>query len=197
MVVVQCEQVWEQISDYIDGEVEAGTRSAMDEHIQGCQRCTSVLNGTRNVVALFGDERLFKAPLGYSWRLQRRIASDTRPPRRAMLGWLVASAAMVLVSGSVVIANRFGSENGQTKSEMANPGRVPADLEVVVTDHAKLFHLKECPFVRESDHPHAVTAAEAQREGYVPCVRCLGQYVSEIAAKLAHRAVLASAVSAR
>ena len=72
MAVVQCEQVWEQISDYIDGEVDASVRSAMDEHIQGCKRCTSVLEGTRNVVNLFGDERLFRVPMGYSWRLKRR-----------------------------------------------------------------------------------------------------------------------------
>jgi hypothetical protein len=197
MVVVQCEQVWEQISDYIDGEVDAGLRSALDEHIQGCQRCTSVLNGTRNIVGLYGDERLFKTPMGYSWRLQRRIASDMRPRRRAVLGWLVATAAVALVSGTLVIADRMGAESGGTKSPMAKLGRVPADLEVVVTDHGKLFHLKECPFVRESDHPHALTAAAAETQGYVPCVRCLGQYVGELAARLANWSSFAGFVATR
>jgi Putative zinc-finger len=187
MVVVQCEQVWEQISDYIDGDVDAGLRSALDDHIQGCQRCTSVLNGTRNVVDLYGHDRLFKTPMGYSWRLQRRIASDMQVRRRTVLGWLVASAAVALVSGSLVVANRMGSAAGSKKSQMASLGRVPADLEVVVTDHGKLFHIKQCPFVRQEDHPHALTAAKAESEGYVPCVRCLGQYVSEFAAKLLNR----------
>lgn len=197
MAVVQCEQVWEQISDYIDGDVDAGTRSALDEHLRGCQRCTSVLNGARNVVSLFGDERLFKVPMGYSWRIKRRIASDTKIRRRAVLGWLVATAAVAVVSGSVVLANRMqGGEQG-SKSVMANLGRVPSNLEVVVTDHSKLFHLKECPFVNQDDHPRSVSAAEAQASGYVPCVRCLGEYVQELAAKLLNRRVFASFMASR
>lgn len=192
MAVVQCEQVWEQISDYIDGEVDAGVRSAMDAHIQGCQRCASVLHGTQNIVNLFGDERLFKVPMGYSWRMKRRIASDTQIRRRAALGWLVATAAIAIVSGSVVLANRMSGPEQGSKSIMANLGSVPGNLEVVITDHGKLFHLKECPFVKQEDHPRSVTAAEAQASGHVPCVRCLGQYVQEVASKLVSRRAFAS-----
>ena len=197
MAVVQCEQVWEQISDYIDGEVDAGVRSAMDEHIQGCKRCASVLHGTQNIVNLFGDERLFKVPMGYSWRLKRRIASDTQIRRRAVLGWLVATAAVVVTAGSVVLVNRMSGPEQGAKSVMANLGHVPGNLEVVITDHAKLFHLKECPFVNQNDNPHSVTAAEAQASGHVPCVRCLGEYVQELASRLVNRRVFASFLSAR
>jgi len=196
MAVMQCEQVWEQISDYIDGDVDAGLRVTLDEHIRGCQRCTSVLNGTRNVLALYGDERLFKVPMGYSWRMQRRIASDVQVRRRTVIGWLVATAAVALVSGSVVLANRMGTAES-TKSVMAKLGRVPADLEVVVTDHGKLFHVKECPFVRQTDHPRPATAAQAEAEGYVPCVRCLGQYVGELAARLVNQKIFASFLASR
>lgn len=191
MAVMQCEQVWEQISDYIDGEVDAGLRVTLDEHIQGCPRCTSVLEGTRNVLALYRDERLFKVPTGYSWRMRRRIARDTQARRRVVMGWLVATAAVALALGSVVLADRMGRAKEPSKSVMARLGHVPADLEVVVTDHGKLFHVKECPFVRDADHPHALTAAEAERQGYVPCVRCLGQYVGELAARLANRKIFA------
>ena len=197
MVVVQCEQVWEQISDYIDGDVDGGLRSALDAHIQGCQRCTSVLNGTRNVVGLYGDDRLFKTPIGYSWRLQRRIASDMRVRRRTVLGWLVATAALAVISGSVVLANKMGAGSEVAKSPMAQLGRVPAEMEVVITDHGKLFHVKDCPFIRDEDHPHAVTAAQAEAEGYVPCVRCLGDYVGELAARLVNKGAWAGFLASR
>jgi len=197
MVVVQCEQVWEQISDYIDGEVDAGLRSALDDHIHGCQRCTSVLNGTRNVVDLYGDERLFKTPMGYSWRSQRRLHNDMLVRRRTVLGWLAATAALAVVAGSIVIADKMGSNSDGARSPMAHLGRVPADLEVVITDHGKLFHVKECPFVREQDHPHVVNAAQAEVQGYVPCVRCLGQYVGELAARLANRSTFAGMLATR
>jgi Putative zinc-finger len=197
MVVVQCEQVWEQISDYIDGDVDAGLRSALDTHIQGCQRCTSVLNGTRNIVSLYGDERLFKTPMGYSWRLQRRIAGDMRLRRRTVLGWLVATAALAVISGSVALAGKMGAASGGAKSPMAQLGRVPAEMEVVVTDHGKLFHVNGCPFIREEDHPHSMTAAAAQTEGYVPCVRCLGEYVQVLAANFVNKGAWAGFLASK
>jgi anti-sigma factor RsiW len=72
-MVVNCEEVWREISNYVDGEVEPTLRVAMDEHIRGCKRCSAVLDGTRNVVELYGDERMSEVPLGFSNRLHRRL----------------------------------------------------------------------------------------------------------------------------
>ena len=72
-MVVNCERVWLEVSNYIDGEVEASLRSAMEEHFQTCTRCRSVLEGTRNVVQLFGDERMLEVPVGFSRRLQKKL----------------------------------------------------------------------------------------------------------------------------
>ena len=85
-MVVNCEEVWREISNYLDGEVDAGLRSAMDEHIRGCQRCSAVLAGTRNIVELYGDERMVEVPLGFSYRLQRRLDENTHPSRRTFFG---------------------------------------------------------------------------------------------------------------
>ena len=63
--MLNCEQVWREISNYVDGDVEAGLRSAMDEHFRTCTRCASVLAGTRNVVQLYGDERMLEVPAGF------------------------------------------------------------------------------------------------------------------------------------
>jgi len=30
--MLNCEQVWREISNYVDGEVDAGLRASMDEH---------------------------------------------------------------------------------------------------------------------------------------------------------------------
>ena len=72
-MVVNCEEVWREISNYLEGDIEPGLRLAMEEHIRGCQRCTAVLDGTRNVVQLYGDERMLEVPLGFSQRLQHRL----------------------------------------------------------------------------------------------------------------------------
>ena len=50
--VTNCEKIWQEISNYIDGDIDAVLRSSMDEHFNMCARCASVLAGMKNVVQL-------------------------------------------------------------------------------------------------------------------------------------------------
>ena len=198
MVAVNCEQVWAQISDYIDQDLDPALRPAMDEHFKECPRCASVLAGTKNVVHLYADERLFKVPLGYSWRMQRRLASSMRSGRGTARGWVVAFAAMALVAGTIAIASSSAFAPQPMKSAHAQPGnRVPLNLAVIITNHGKLFHIEGCPFLKDADNPHTVTAQQAMTEGYVPCVRCLGEYVTKLAQVLVHKSAWAGFLAAR
>jgi len=79
---VNCEHVWREISNYIDGEVDSVVRAAMDEHFRTCQRCASVLAGTQNVVRLYGDERMIEVPSGFGRRLEKRLTQDARARSR-------------------------------------------------------------------------------------------------------------------
>ncbi len=73
---MNCEHVWREVSNYIDGDVDVALRSSMEEHFKTCQRCASVLAGTRNVVQLYGDERMLEVPAGFSRRLEKRLATN-------------------------------------------------------------------------------------------------------------------------
>ena len=88
---LNCEHVWREISNYIDGEVDAALRSTMDEHFKTCQRCASVLAGTRNVVALYGDERMLEVPAGFSQRLELRLEQKMEQARQRRLPRTIAS----------------------------------------------------------------------------------------------------------
>jgi hypothetical protein len=61
--MLHCEQVWREISNYVDGDVDAALRSSMEEHFRTCQRCASVLAGTRNVIQLYGMNACWKCLL--------------------------------------------------------------------------------------------------------------------------------------
>lgn len=67
---LKCEDVWWEVSNYLDGTVTAVLRQRMDEHFAECRRCKAVLNGTRNVVELAADPRAFPLPAGTSQRLR-------------------------------------------------------------------------------------------------------------------------------
>lgn len=195
MVAVNCEQVWLRISDYIDDDLDSTLRPAIDDHLQQCQRCASVLAGARNVVQLYSDERLFKVPLGYSWRMQRRLSSSMRASRGTARGWVVAFAAMALIAGTIAIANSRAFAPAM-KSAHAQPGNhVPTTLAVLITDHGKLFHIDGCPFLKDNDNPHVVTAKQALEAGYVPCVRCLGEYLTKLAQEMVHKSAWAGVLA--
>jgi len=47
----------------------------MTEHFKDCKHCSAVLDGTRNVVKLVGDAKIFELPAGFSSRLYRKLTS--------------------------------------------------------------------------------------------------------------------------
>lgn len=177
-MVVNCEQVWQEISNYLDGEVDASLRASMDEHFRTCKRCTSVLEGTRNVIQLYGDERMVEVPLGFSHRLHRRLEESMPGNRRTFLGWMVAATTAVVLAGSFEAARSYSRP--ALRSRHAQPATgVPPELLVVVSTVGKTFHgSTACPFIHDKAHLQTIPAREAMRQGYVPCVRCMKKYLT-------------------
>lgn len=178
-MVVDCEHVWREVSNYLDGDVDPGLRAAMDEHFRGCQRCASVLEGTRNVVRLYSDERMLEVPLGFGPRLERRLVEESMPSsRRTFLGWLVAAATALLVAGGIELSRNAQSNQPALRSQLAQPAvRIPPGLMVVVAEEGKMFHLAGCDFIHDKSNLRTMPAQEAMREGYAPCIRCLKKYL--------------------
>lgn len=184
-MVVNCEQVWHEISNYIEGDVDASLRSAMDAHFQTCQRCKSVLEGTRNVIQLYGDERMIEAPAGFGRRLERRLALNARvrsKPWSTWSAWMVPVAAMALFAGGLRVANSV-TVGPELKSEHAQPGQeIPPEMKVVITTDARLFHAPGCGVIHNKETERTLTAKEAIQQGYVPCLRCMREYLHTAAA---------------
>ena len=181
-MVVNCEHVWREISDYLEGDVNPELREAMEAHFKDCKHCQAVLDGTRNVVTLYGDDRAFELPLGFDQRLRRRLAQEVSSgkPRSGMV-WMLAVAAGALLAGSYALA-RAASPVQPLISQHAQPGRdVPMNLPVLISTEGKLYHVPGCSYlhVRTNESPRAMTAADAIREGYTPCVRCLRKYLED------------------
>ena len=178
--ILNCEQVWREVSNYLDGEVDAALRSAMDGHFKTCKRCASVLAGTRNVVQLYGDERMLEVPAGFSRRLENRLTRDAAVKGSgwsSWSAWLVPIAAIALIAGGLKLTNTLTFRNF-IKSQHALPANnIPPDLVVVVSNGSKIFHVPGCKFIHDKASERTLTAKEAMQDGYVPCTRCLRQYL--------------------
>jgi hypothetical protein len=181
---IRCEQVWIEVSNYVEGDVDAALRTTMEEHFRTCPKCKSVLEGMQNVIQLYGDERMIEVPAGFSRRLERRIVQSSKLRSRGWSvwsAWLVPAAAMVLIAGGIRIASSATVPH-PLRSEHAQPARnIPPDMIVVVSDGAKDFHRPGCPVIHNKDQERTLTAQDAIRQGYVPCVRCLRKYLETVA----------------
>jgi len=183
-MVITCEQVWQEISNYLEGEVSTEMRAALESHVKGCKRCTAVLDGTRNIISIYSDDRLQEVPFGYHQRLRSKLQAAMPRPRGSIYGWALAFAALALLTGSVAIVGVATSHN-PLRDPLAKQGSgVPADLKVIVVEGGKTFHVAGCTFIHDTskDQEKTMTAAEAMREGYTPCVRCLREYLHRASA---------------
>lgn len=177
-MVVRCEEVWREVSNYLDGEVSLELRAAIDEHVRGCKSCTAVVDGTRNVIQLCADERMVEVPLGFSRRLHQRLEGDMPGSRRSFFGWMLAAAASVMAVGGFEVARSsvFGLP-GLRSEHARTSNRVPPDMMVIVADEGRTFHVAGCPFIHDKSNLRSVRAREAEKEGYAPCVRCMKKYL--------------------
>jgi Putative zinc-finger len=176
---ISCEHVWREVSNYLDGEVDPALRAAVDEHVRGCKRCAAVLDGTRNVVQLIADERVMELPLGYEQRLRQRLAAERPAAQNSYWSWLVLATAAILLAAALAIGSGSPFREPRLRSEMARPAAgVPAALMVFVAADGKTFHVAGCRFLHDKTKVRGIPASEALREGYVPCVHCMKQYLS-------------------
>jgi Putative zinc-finger len=172
---ITCETVWRESSNYLEEDIAPELRLAIDEHIQGCKECASVMDGLRNIVTLYGDERMSELPAGFSRRLQRKLEATTPPTRRQFFGWAVAFAASVVAVGSFELLHHTTHEKAVATPHKTKP--VPLDMQVVVADGDKHFHRAACTVLNGKSNPRTIAASEALHEGFGPCPRCMREYL--------------------
>lgn len=183
-MVIHCEDVWREVSNYLDGDVDPSLRQAVEEHVKGCKHCTAVLDGTRNVVRLYGDERFVELPAGFSQRLKLKLESQAvggRPgPGIGWSAWSLAAAAALILAGGLWIS-RAANPSLPQQSALAKPGiDIPPELLVAVSGSSRVFHVPECGLIHGKKDLKTMKAQEAIRQGLAPCVECLHQYLSRM-----------------
>jgi len=182
---ITCEEVWRDISDYIDDELPPKQRAALDEHFAECRHCTAVLEGTCNIIRLYRDERILAPPQGFGNRLERRINQQLsqpsqgsqgsvvtmRPSRRAVLAWTLSAAAAVPLGFALFFRKPFSLPGFHHQDPKNSP--VTGLVAVSHDNGGKLFHIPSCPYLHGK--PKFLPVQEALHEGYTPCPICIGK----------------------
>jgi hypothetical protein len=76
--MVSCKKVIAELSNFLDQSVDAGTKAEIEHHLAHCRRCSTLLDSTRKVLVISGDERTFEVPVGFSERLHSKLQEKIR-----------------------------------------------------------------------------------------------------------------------
>src|SRR3954447_20539574 len=92
---------------------------------------------------------------------------------RVLLATLLLAIAMALTINTAV-AHSFSAP---LLSEHSQPAVKIPEQQVAIVPDGKTFHDPKCTFIH--GRPEMVSAQEAVRKGYSPCVRCMRQALSK------------------
>ncbi len=71
--MVNCETVLQELSNFIDHEIDPALRAEIENHLKSCHRCSVLHDSLRKLVVIVADERTFEIPVDYSERLHAFI----------------------------------------------------------------------------------------------------------------------------
>ena len=79
---MNCRGVFEELSSYLDGELDAAGLAELDQHLQRCKKCRLVVDTCRQTIQLYCDAEPIPLPEDFRERLhaalERRLGR--KPP---------------------------------------------------------------------------------------------------------------------
>jgi anti-sigma factor RsiW len=70
----ECRQIFEMLSEYIDGDLPADTCEHIERHIADCAPCVQFIDSLRKSVSVFRDYRPSENPPPLDARARERLA---------------------------------------------------------------------------------------------------------------------------
>jgi len=73
MNLLNCKDCLQQISSYLDGEIDSELKRHLEEHLRKCHHCHVVFDSTRKTIELYCDGKLFPLPVEVRDRLHQAL----------------------------------------------------------------------------------------------------------------------------
>ncbi len=78
---MNCKGVIREISNYIDGDLDAAMKQELERHLDHCEDCAMVVNQTKMTVEIFCDSQPVELPTDVRSRLHEALQRKLREPR--------------------------------------------------------------------------------------------------------------------
>ena len=70
---MNCRKAINEISNYLDGDLDAELRETIQVHLDKCHHCHAVFDTTRKTIELYCDGKLFELPTDVRLRLHEAL----------------------------------------------------------------------------------------------------------------------------
>ena len=80
---MKCSEFLHELTDYLDGVIDANTKAELDEHLAWCHNCYVVCDTTKKTIEIYRDSQLYELPEDLRSRLRTAIVSKCRSRRKA------------------------------------------------------------------------------------------------------------------
>ncbi|HZO99902.1 MAG TPA: zf-HC2 domain-containing protein [Terriglobia bacterium] len=70
---MNCREVIAELSNYLDGDLDADLKKELEVHVHRCSHCRVVFDTTRKTIELYCDGKLFPLPTEVRARLHEAI----------------------------------------------------------------------------------------------------------------------------
>jgi len=72
---VNCSDFLKELTDYLDGAIDARTKAELDEHLAWCHNCFVVCNTTKMTIEIYRDSELYELPDDLRTKLRSAIVT--------------------------------------------------------------------------------------------------------------------------
>lgn len=70
---MNCSDFLKELTDYLDGVIDADTKAELDEHLAWCHNCFVVCNTTKQTIEIYRGSELYELPDDLRSRLHSAI----------------------------------------------------------------------------------------------------------------------------
>jgi Putative zinc-finger len=80
---VKCTEFLKELNEYLDGALDARTRSDLDDHLAWCHNCYVVCDTTKKTIQIYKDTEIYDLPDELRTRLQQAIQAKCQAKKKA------------------------------------------------------------------------------------------------------------------
>ncbi|HZP18107.1 MAG TPA: anti-sigma factor [Terriglobales bacterium] len=80
---MKCSEFLQELTDYLDGVIDANTKAELEEHLAWCHNCYVVCDTTKKTIEIYRDSQLYELPEDLRSRLRSAIMTKCQSRRKS------------------------------------------------------------------------------------------------------------------